>query len=64
VWTLAREEGIKNRLTRGNRWISAATFGVKDGKIVWIHLPQHAGDIPKFEEMEQAVKKNIRESKL
>jgi hypothetical protein len=32
VWTLAKEERIKNGFTRGNRWISAATFGVKDGK--------------------------------
>ena len=65
VWALSKEEGIKNRVTRGNRWVSAGTFGVRDGKIVGVQLPNHAGELPDFEEIRRAVDvKGTRESRL
>jgi len=33
-------------------------------EIVWVYWPQHAGDIPKFEPMQQAIKKDNRDSRL
>jgi hypothetical protein len=65
VYYLARDEGIKNRLARGNRWIRAATYGVRDGKIVWELVPNHAGELPNFEEIQMALDgKGKRDSKL
>jgi hypothetical protein len=62
VIKLAKEEGIRNRVTRGNRWISAATFGIKDGKVVWRKFPDHAGEVPNFEEIDSAFKRHQRKS--
>jgi len=52
-----------NRVTRGNRWVSAGTFGARDGKIVFVQLPNHSGELPNFEEIRRAVDvKGTRES--
>jgi hypothetical protein len=43
---LARE-GIRNRHPSGTRWQSAGTFGVgADGTVRYVHVPEHAGDLP------------------
>jgi len=65
VWTLGRGEGIKNSVTRGNRWVSSAPFGVREGRAVWGQLPSYAGDIPDFEDVRKALDRtSSRESKL
>jgi hypothetical protein len=53
-----------NRATRGNRWVSAGTFGVRDGKVVAIQIPSHSGDAPDFEEIRKALDGRGRESRL
>lgn len=57
---LAKKEGIKNRFTPGNRWISVATFGALDGTIAWRQLLEYAGDAPNFEELSKAFPNNER----
>jgi hypothetical protein len=48
--------GIHNRWPSGNRWQSAATFGVDGSGIVrWRHLPRHAGDLPPLDEATRAL---------
>ncbi|HBC57550.1 MAG TPA: hypothetical protein DCZ03_10340 [Gammaproteobacteria bacterium] len=43
--------GVVNRLPSGSRWQQAGAFAVgRSGQVVWRHLPQHAGDLPDFEE--------------
>jgi hypothetical protein len=55
---------MKNRPIRGNRWISAANFGINDRKVVWMHLLDHAGDIPDFERLKQGLKRHKGMSRL
>ena len=43
--------GIRNRYPAGSRWLSAAAFVTDaEGRIVWRHLPAHAGDLPDLSE--------------
>jgi len=45
------DDGIHNRWASGNRWQSAATFGVDPaGVLRWRHLPRHAGDLPPLDQ--------------
>ena len=42
--------GIHNRHPSGNRWQQAGTFGIDAGGTVrYVHLPEHAGDLPDVE---------------
>jgi hypothetical protein len=42
--------GIRNRHPSGNRWQQAGTFGIDAaGTLRWMHLPEHAGDLPDVE---------------
>jgi AhpC/TSA antioxidant enzyme len=46
VADLARK-GIRNRHPAGTRWQRAGTFAVDaSGRIVWRHIPRHAGELP------------------
>lgn len=46
VAQLARN-GIRNRHPAGTRWQMAGTFAIDSaGKVVWRHVPEHAGDLP------------------
>jgi len=54
VAKLARE-GIRNRHPAGTRWQRAGTFAVdSNGKIVWRHIPRHAGELPDLSEAAEA----------
>ncbi|HEX6459387.1 MAG TPA: AhpC/TSA family protein [Thermoleophilaceae bacterium] len=56
VARLARE-GIRNRHPAGTRWQQAGTFGVDaSGKIVWRHIPPHAGALPDLHAAAEAVR--------
>jgi hypothetical protein len=40
-------QGIRNRHPVGTRWQAAGTFALDgDHRVVWRHLPAHAGDLP------------------
>ncbi len=46
---LARR-GLVNRSPSGSRWQQAGAFAVNgDGRVVWRHLPKHAGDLPQLD---------------
>ena len=48
--------GIRNRHPSGNRWQQAGTFGIDaGGTLRWMHLPEHAGDLPDVEAAVRAV---------
>jgi hypothetical protein len=48
--------GIRNRHPSGNRWQQAGTFGIDaGGTLRWMHLPEHAGDVPDVEAAVAAV---------
>jgi hypothetical protein len=48
--------GIRNRHPSGNRWQQAGTFGIDAaGTLRWMHLPEHAGDLPDVEAAVRAV---------
>jgi hypothetical protein len=49
--------GIRNRHPSGNRWQQAGTFGIDAaGVLRWMHLPEHAGDLPDVEAAVRAVR--------
>lgn len=37
-------KGIRNRKASGTRWQTSATFLIEQGKVVWMHVPNSAGD--------------------
>ena len=52
--------GIRNRHPSGNRWQQAGTFGIDAaGTLRWIHLPEHAGDLPDVEAAVAAVTRGV-----
>jgi hypothetical protein len=45
------KRGIRNRHPHGTRWQQAGTFAVDGtGTVRWVHLPEHAGELPDLEE--------------
>ena len=41
------KDGIRNRHPSGTRWQQAGTFAIgAGGRVLWRHLPEHAGDLP------------------
>ena len=52
--------GIRNRHPSGNRWQQAGTFGIDAaGALRWMHLPEHAGDLPDVEAAVLAVTRGV-----
>jgi hypothetical protein len=40
-------DGIRNRHPSGTRWQQAGTFAIgTGGRVLWRHIPEHAGDLP------------------
>jgi hypothetical protein len=51
----AAREGIRNTHPSGTRWQSAGTFAVdRDGIVRWVHIPEHAGELPDLDRALQA----------
>jgi len=52
--------GIRNRHPSGSRWQQAGTFGIDAaGTLRWMHLPEHAGDLPDVEAAVLAVMRRV-----
>lgn len=55
VVSLAWQEGIYNRPTKGTRWQSSGFFGVVDGKIVYSKAASSANEVPNFGEIAEGM---------